>query len=294
MSEKEQDQEFQFNDGLPEILSPTYNHIFKRIITHVPGFMEGLLKSVPGVIDNEDAEVIISDPHQYPENPDGKLGILDIKVVVKSDKIVNVEMQRKSIAHTRERVVYYLSGMVLGQIKTGDDYDKLQRVINIVITDQELIKGDKVYHHKYRLYDPETYSEFTDLLEVRTLELSKLPQADDGSDLWGWMSFFTAETKEDLAMVATKSPVLEEAVHYLLDMSKDAVERRNLERIRLREMDERVMRREAIAEARAEAIAAAAEAKAEIIAEGMNKFIELIEKGYTIDEIKKMCADGNI
>ena len=190
--------------------------------------------------------------------------------------------------HTRKRVVYYLSGMVLGQIKTGDDYDKLQRVINIVITDQELIKGDKVYHHKYRLYDPETYSEFTDLLEVRTLELSKLPEADDGSVLWGWMSFFTAETKEDLAMVATKSPVLEEAVHYLLDMSKDAVERRNLERIRLREMDERVMRREAIAEAKAE-IRAEGEAIGE--ARAMDKFIELIEKGYTIDEIKKMRAE---
>ena len=187
--------------------------------------------------------------------------------------------------------------MVQEQIKTGEDYDKLLRVINIVITDQELIKGDKVYHHKYRLYDPETCSEFTDLLEVRTLELSKLPEADDGSDLWGWMSFFTAETKEDLAMVATKSPVLEEAVHYLLDMSKDAVERRHLERIRLREMDERVMQRvmqkEVMEEVKAEIIAEGrAEGRAEGEAKERNKVIELIEKGYSAEEIKKILQNN--
>ena len=123
------------------------------------------------------------------------------------------------------------------------------------------------------------------------IQLSKFPEADDGSDLWGWMSFFTAKTKGDLTMVATKSPVLEEAVHYLLDMSKDAVERRNLERIRLREMDERVMQRvlqrEVMEEVKAE-IWAEGEAIGE--ARGMAKVFALIEQGIAPDKAKKMLG----
>ncbi|MCL2878200.1 MAG: hypothetical protein FWF13_05415, partial [Acidobacteria bacterium] len=35
------------------------------------------------------------------------------------------------------------------------------------------------YHHRFTLYDPLAGVEFTDLLEIRTLELSKLPETPD-------------------------------------------------------------------------------------------------------------------
>jgi hypothetical protein len=42
------------------------------------------------------------------------------------------------------------------------------------------------YHHRFILYDIENKVEFTDIIEVNTLELRKLPQAEDGSELWDW------------------------------------------------------------------------------------------------------------
>jgi hypothetical protein len=46
--------------------------------------------------------------------------------------------------------------------------------------------------------------EFTDLKEIYTLELSKLPKETDGTSRYDWAKFIDAETEEELDMVAQK------------------------------------------------------------------------------------------
>jgi predicted transposase/invertase (TIGR01784 family) len=84
----------------------------------------------------------------------------------------------------------------------------------------ELITENRDYHNCYRLYDPKTGSEFTDLLEVNVLELPKLPQ-DDGSGLWDWLKFLNAKTEEELTMLAQKNPQVGKAVAKLMVLSED-------------------------------------------------------------------------
>jgi len=93
-------------------------------------------------------------------------------------------------------------------------------VISILITDYELIPKSPHYHHRFTLYDPLAAVEFTDLLEIRTLEFSKLPETPDVY-LWHWLRFFRAETKEELDMVATASPAIRKAATRVLKLSKD-------------------------------------------------------------------------
>ena len=52
------------------------------------------------------------------------------------------------------------------------------------------------------LYDPDNKVEFTDIIEVNTLELKKLPETEDGTELWNRLKFLSAERKEDLDMIA--------------------------------------------------------------------------------------------
>ena len=80
--------------------------------------------------------------------------------------------------------------MIPKQISSSDKYNKIKRVISIIITDYNLITENDKYHNVYRLYDKDTCSEFTDVLEINTLELSKLPQNEDKSELWNWLAFF--------------------------------------------------------------------------------------------------------
>jgi predicted transposase/invertase (TIGR01784 family) len=59
---------------------------------------------------------------------------------------------------------------------------------------------------------------FNDNLEIHTLELSKLGEAD-GTELWDWLKFIDAETEEEWTMVAERSPQMKKAVARLMELS---------------------------------------------------------------------------
>jgi predicted transposase/invertase (TIGR01784 family) len=93
------------------------------------------------------------------------------------------------------------------------------------------------------LYDPQTKSQFTDLLEVNILELPKLPP-DDGTELWNWMKFLSASQKEELDMVAQKSPQVQKAVARLMELSNDEKTRMLYESRQMMEWDNQVREQE--------------------------------------------------
>jgi predicted transposase/invertase (TIGR01784 family) len=90
-----------------------------------------------------------------------------------------------------------------------------------LITDDTLIPENERYHNRYRLYDAETGSEFTDLLEVNVLELPKLPEKADGTTLWDWLKFVAAKKEEDLKMLTEKNPQVGKAIAKLMVLSED-------------------------------------------------------------------------
>jgi predicted transposase/invertase (TIGR01784 family) len=239
-------------------------------------------------------EIVFSDPHVYPDHADGKIGVLDIKIRVKSKKVIDVEMQKEKIAYLRERVVFYSSGTIREQSAAGDDeYEKINRVISVVITNHPVITEDNAHHHRFTLYDPETRLEFTDLIEIHIIELPKLPKTDDGSDLWKWMKFLTAETREDLKMIAQQSPILEKAANTLLAFSEDEIARDRIRRIKMAEADKRIQIMEAKREGREEG---REEGRDEGREEGREKerakIIKLIEEGRSAEEIKRFLTQG--
>ena len=115
--------------------------------------------------------------------------------------------------------------MLTDQIGIGGDYLSLKRSICILIADFVLVQENENYHNRYRLFDPQTGSEFTDLLEVVTLELPKLPQGGDGTALWDWLRFVGARRKEELEMLAEKNPQVAKAVAKLVELNAEERER---------------------------------------------------------------------
>ena len=167
------------------------------------------------------AEVSLVNPSLIREHPDDKLGILDVRVRTASGKNIDIEIQINNVTEIRERLVYYLCSMVTSQIGRGGDYRDIKRTICILIADFVLIQENRSYHNRYRLYDPQTGSELTDLLEVCTLELPKLPQDGDGTTLWDWLKFVGARKMEVLEMLAEKNPQVGKAVAKLVELNED-------------------------------------------------------------------------
>ena len=253
-----------------DFLSPRSDLIFKLLFGDERNIelLTDFLKSVLRLPADDYDEVTIVDPHLLPEYKGDKLGVLDVKVRTRSKKIIDVEIQVMPTPELRERVVYYSAKMVTEQVKTGDDYIGIKRVISIIITNFIFVPENGAYHNRYTLRDPDTGSEFTDLIEVNTLELTKLPQTEDGTELWRWMKFLSAQNKEELDMIAEKSPQVKKAVVRLMELSNDERTRLLQESLQKKEWDNRARERGARAEGKAEGIA---KGKAEGIAEGVAK-----------------------
>jgi predicted transposase/invertase (TIGR01784 family) len=185
------------------------------------GILTDFLKATLDLPVEDYEEVTLVDPHLARENPEDKLGILDIKVRTRSGKLIDIEIQLCDQPQMRERIVFYLARMVNEQIGQGDEYWSIKRSICILIADYVLVPENRSYHNRYTLHDPATGSEFTDLLEVDTLELPKLPQDGDGTLLWDWLKFLSADEEEELTMLAEKNPQVKKAVVKLLALSED-------------------------------------------------------------------------
>jgi predicted transposase/invertase (TIGR01784 family) len=203
-------------------LSPRNGLVFKRLFGNArdTSILTHFLQSALNLPAEDYQEVSIIDPHLGGDQPDDKEGILDVKVKTPSGKIIDIEIQRADLPQMRERIVFYLSRMVTEQISKGEDYREIKRSICILITDYVQIPENQRYHNRYRLHDAETGSEFSDLLEINTLELPKLPQ-DDGTELWDWLKFLNATTEEEFTMLAEKNSQVGEAVFRLLELSQD-------------------------------------------------------------------------
>ncbi|MCL2052770.1 MAG: Rpn family recombination-promoting nuclease/putative transposase, partial [Lachnospiraceae bacterium] len=132
------------------------------------------------------------------------------------------------------------------QISSGRDYEEIKKVISILIADYELIDNSPKYHHRFTLYDTENKVEFTDLIEINTLELEKLPQVEDGTMLWNWLKFLSSENEEDFEMVAEKNPQIKNAVERLAEISSDEETRRLYESRHKMEWDIRGRERKAV------------------------------------------------
>jgi predicted transposase/invertase (TIGR01784 family) len=181
----------------------------------------GFLKSVLRLPEDDYNEIEIADPHLLREYDGDKLAVIDVKLHTSSRKVVHIEIQLKVNPELKSRIVLYDAKLITEQIGSGDDYDVIQKVVSIVITEEALIHGSERYHHRFTFYDPDAGVELSDIIELHSLERRKLPDGTDGTELYDWAKFIAAETEEELNMVAERNPVVGQAVVRLRELSAD-------------------------------------------------------------------------
>ena len=223
---------------MPEsILPPKSNTVFQLLFGDPRNIelLADFLKSVLDVPEDEYQDIVIVNPYLTREYPGRKLGIVDLRLTTLSGQTIHVEIQRFPDPEMRDRLIFYDANLIAGQVNEGEQYS-LKRVISILITDYDLIpRRDNAclvsaYHHRFTLYDPRKAVEFTDILEIHTLELTKIPETPDVY-LWNCMRFLRAETKEEIDMIANASPAIQKATATVKKLSKD-------ERARMLHLDE--------------------------------------------------------
>ena len=252
------------------------------------------LKSVL-LLPEDDYHVIeIVDPHLLPEFTDDKLAIIDIKLKTKSGKIIHIEVQLEVPGTMKQRIVLYGARLIAEQIGKGVDYSVIKKVISIIITEETLIKGVSDYHHRFSLYDPKDDTELSDIYEVHTIELGKLPKETDGTELYEWARFIAAETKEEREMAVIKNPKVAEAVIKLEEMlisdeARSAYEYRlKMERDKIMWMNE--MRERGLEEGMEKGMEKGLTSTARnMLADGIPAESVAKYTGLSLEEVKDLC-----
>jgi predicted transposase/invertase (TIGR01784 family) len=271
---------------IPELLPPRMDFVFKEIFGNYKHaeILKSFLQSVLDIPAEDYGEITFIDPTLNREHKDDKKGIVDILITTKSGKTINVELQVDPQDAFAERVIYYSSRLVTRQLRKSEQYGAIDKVICIVITFFDIIKGTSEYHDVFQYRSAKTGAVFSDITEIHTLEMTKLPENADNTELWNWLRFIKAKTKEEFNMIAAASPQMREAVGILAELSADE-QNRMLYEARLKAERDRVSREVYVAKK------AAAEGRAEGRAEGKIKTAANAVKKYkaTLSEAMELA-----
>ena len=167
------------------------------------------------------------------ELKDDKLGVLDIVTELDGKEKCNIEMQLIDKNNIIERMLYYWSKMYTRQIKAGDDYNKLEKTIVILIADFNIKGLEEVeYHSTWKIIETNSVKKLilTDKFELDIIELSKIKGRENEKDqLLDWLVFLENPESERVTRKMEENENLKEAVEKLDRISEDEKMQRIIE-----------------------------------------------------------------
>ena len=102
-----------------------------------------------------------------------KTGIIDVRAITSKGENIDIEVQLTDQGNMDKRTLFYWGKMYLENIKQGQDYTTLEKVITINILDFEFL-GTNSYQSSFHLWeDIEKDYMLTDVVEIHFLELPK-------------------------------------------------------------------------------------------------------------------------
>ena len=177
---------------IAKLLKPKIDYVFKRIFGYVGN--EQITANLLSAILDEDIVNVNLDCNTFLQQDifDDKLGILDVRAKTDNGVEFDIEMQvvkQKSIV---KRLLYYWSKMYTKQIKSSENYEKLNKCVIILIADFELDELEDIKKYITKWVIKEKYygkKILTDVFELCILELPKVSKYYEKSELDTWVKF---------------------------------------------------------------------------------------------------------
>ncbi len=211
---------------IAKLLNPKLDYVFKRIFGSIGS--EEITKEFLRAITKENITDIKLDCNPITEKDlyDDKISILDIKAKINNNINCNIEMQIVDRKNIEKRILYYWSKMYTSSIKKGDDFDKLEKGIVVLLSDYNIdnLKENNNYITKWQIREEKTHKLIlTDVLEIYIIELRKVSKdSKENSSLKAWLEFIN--NPEEKPKMGDKEELIK-AREILEDMSRTKRER---------------------------------------------------------------------
>ena len=224
----------EFKDEQAIRLALTSDYVFKRIFAREEN--NSMLKDfLEAILNIHIDKVEVKNPELTPNMADEKLGILDLKLDIDNERVVDVEMQVSNEHNIKERSSTYLSKLAAEQLKAKQNYKELKKIITINILKYNYLKRN-AYHSIARMkYEDTKPIEFVDMgynkeekeatntFEMHFIELPKFKQKnpDCNTKLEQWLWLIDGSKEEKVEMSAKENKEIDKTVKELNKLSKD-------------------------------------------------------------------------
>lgn len=207
-----------------KLLSPKLDVVFQALFGEVGNeritkdFLESILKKKIEKIDLSKNLILRK------EFKDDKLGILDILAELDGKENCNIELQIVDRKNIIERILYYWSKLYSRQIRSGEDYELLEKTIVILITNFKIKELETLeYHSSWKIIEENDRKVIlTNKLEIHIMELPKIEGKENEKDeLLDWLYFLENPKSERVEEKMKENENLKEARKKLDGLSED-------------------------------------------------------------------------
>ena len=206
------------------LLSPKIDVVFQALFGEIGSekitskFLETILQEKINVVDLSKNLILRRD---YVND---KMGILDIIARVNDNEYCNIELQVSEQDKILERILYYWGRVYTKQLKSGKDYDTLQKTVVILIANFNVEGLENLeYHTTWKIIEEKYRTTIlTEKLEIHIIEIPKIDgNSNEDDELIDWIMFLDNPHNERVKRKMKENNELREANEKLEGLSND-------------------------------------------------------------------------
>ena len=255
----------------------TNDCMFHVVFQKNPKALLGLCAALLHMHPEEIRSVEVLNPFEFKTIPTDKTFVLDLKVMLNDDSILNFEVQVVDEKDWPERSLTYACRS-FDQLKKGESYLDVKPVRHIGFLDYNLKGFTPEFYATYQLLNIKNHEIYTGKFALSVVNLNQIELATEEDRKYGidhWARLFKATTWEAIKKMAQENEYISSAAETMFESSQDESMRYFLEGV---EEANRIRRGQEIRIERAEAALARKEA---LIAD---KEATIVEKDKVIAE----------
>lgn len=207
----------------PLIIPMTNDYLFRALLQHNNAVLKGLICSLLHLLPEKVYSVEITNPIVLGTAINDKTFILDIRISLNDNDVINLELQVINQHNWVERSLSYLC-RAFDSLLIGDSYLEVKPVTQIGLLNFTLFPEHPEFYATYQLLNVKDYSLYSDKLRLSVLDLTRIDLAteeDRSCQLDCWARFFKATTWEELHMLAQNNETIGEAASTVYKLTQE-------------------------------------------------------------------------
>lgn len=206
----------------PVAIRMSNDFLFHVLLQRDNEALAGLVRALLHLKPQELKTVVVTNPIELGASSQDKEFILDVKLLLNDNTIVNLELQVVNHHNWPERSLSYLC-RAFDSLNPKDSYLSAKSAIHIGLLDFTLFPDRPEFYATYQMRNVKNHALYSDKLRLSVVDLNSIHLAteeDRRHHIDKWASFFKATTWEEIKMIASKDESITNAANTVWKLSQ--------------------------------------------------------------------------